>query len=58
MSSVLQSLLDDNGLSEVTSAAEEVKKAVEQQQFEKATELWSMAETAVEQVGAGDTDVD
>uniref|UniRef100_A0A3P8W2M5 Carboxypeptidase n=1 Tax=Cynoglossus semilaevis TaxID=244447 RepID=A0A3P8W2M5_CYNSE len=43
------SLLDDNGLSEVTSAAEEVKKAVEQQQFEKATELWSMAETAVEQ---------
>lgn len=58
MSSVLQSLLDDNGLSEVTSAAEEVKKAVEQQQFEKATELWSMAETAVEQVGAGDADVD
>ncbi|KAM3598684.1 uncharacterized protein V6R79_021250 [Siganus canaliculatus] len=43
------SLLDDFGLKDVSSAAEAVKKAVEQQQFEKATELWSMAETVVEQ---------
>ncbi|XP_035511236.1 retinoid-inducible serine carboxypeptidase [Morone saxatilis] len=43
------SLLDDYGLAEVSSAAEAVKKAVEQQQFEKATELWSVAETVVEQ---------
>ncbi|XP_070778637.1 retinoid-inducible serine carboxypeptidase [Enoplosus armatus] len=43
------SLLDDYGLADVSSAAEAVKKAVEQQQFAKATELWSMAETVVEQ---------
>lgn len=43
------SLLDDNGLKDVNSAAEAVKKAVEQQQFQKATELWSVAETVVEQ---------
>uniref|UniRef100_A0A665U9U1 Carboxypeptidase n=1 Tax=Echeneis naucrates TaxID=173247 RepID=A0A665U9U1_ECHNA len=43
------SLLDDFGLANVSSAAEEVKRAVEQQQFQKATELWSMAETVVEQ---------
>nr|XP_019959222.1 PREDICTED: retinoid-inducible serine carboxypeptidase [Paralichthys olivaceus] len=43
------SLLDDRGLTDVNSAAEEVKQAVEQQQFEKATELWSMTETVVEQ---------
>ena len=46
-----QSLLDDYGLADVSSAAEAVKAAVEQQQFEKATELWSVAETVVEQVG-------
>ncbi|XP_049925130.1 retinoid-inducible serine carboxypeptidase [Epinephelus moara] len=43
------SLLDDYGLTDVNSAAEAVKKAVEQQQFEKATELWAVAETVVEQ---------
>uniref|UniRef100_A0A8C4IPF4 Carboxypeptidase n=2 Tax=Dicentrarchus labrax TaxID=13489 RepID=A0A8C4IPF4_DICLA len=43
------SLLDDYGLAEVSSAAEAVKKAVEQQQFVKATELWSVVETVVEQ---------
>ncbi|XP_077411859.1 retinoid-inducible serine carboxypeptidase [Vanacampus margaritifer] len=43
------SLLDDQGLNEVSSAAEAVKEAVEQQQFEKATELWSVVETVVEQ---------
>uniref|UniRef100_G3NP47 Serine carboxypeptidase 1 n=1 Tax=Gasterosteus aculeatus TaxID=69293 RepID=G3NP47_GASAC len=31
------------------SAADAVKQAVEQQQFQKATELWSVAETVVEQ---------
>lgn len=50
--SFLQSLLDDFGLADVSSAAEAVKKAVEEQQFEKATELWSVAETVVEQVGS------
>lgn len=43
------SLLDDFGLADVSNAADAVKKAVEQQQFEKATELWSVAETVVEQ---------
>lgn len=43
------SLLDDLGLEDVTSAAEAVKQAVEQQQFQKATELWSVVETVVEQ---------
>lgn len=47
----VQSLLDDFGLADVSSAAEAVKEAVEQQQFEKATELWSVTETVVEQVG-------
>ncbi|XP_037647180.1 retinoid-inducible serine carboxypeptidase [Sebastes umbrosus] len=43
------SLLDDFGLADVSSAAEAVKRAVEQQQFQKATELWSVLETVVEQ---------
>ncbi|XP_042361044.1 retinoid-inducible serine carboxypeptidase [Plectropomus leopardus] len=43
------SLLDDYGLADVSGAAEAVKQAVEQQQFDKATELWSVAETVVEQ---------
>ncbi|XP_054615900.1 retinoid-inducible serine carboxypeptidase isoform X1 [Dunckerocampus dactyliophorus] len=43
------SLLDDRGLKEVSGAAEAVKDAVEQKQFQKATELWSVAETVVEQ---------
>ncbi|KAM4716464.1 retinoid-inducible serine carboxypeptidase [Anableps anableps] len=43
------SLLDDNGLADVISAAEKVKQAVEQQQFLKATELWSVTETVVQQ---------
>ena len=49
-SSSAQSLLDDVGLADVNSAAEAVKEAVEQQQFEKATELWSITESVVEQV--------
>lgn len=47
---MLQSLLDEAGLADVSGAAEAVRRAVEQQQFEKATELWSVAETVVEQV--------
>ncbi|CAL8342880.1 unnamed protein product [Merluccius merluccius] len=43
------SLLDDYGLVEVNNAAEAVKKAVEQEQFQKATELWSVAESVIEQ---------
>lgn len=43
------SLLDDNGLADVSQAAKAVKEAVEQQQFKKATELWSVTETVVEQ---------
>uniref|UniRef100_A0A3Q2TYB6 Carboxypeptidase n=1 Tax=Fundulus heteroclitus TaxID=8078 RepID=A0A3Q2TYB6_FUNHE len=43
------SLLDDNGLADVNSAAQKVKQAVEQQQFLQATELWSVTETVVEQ---------
>ncbi|XP_061568109.1 retinoid-inducible serine carboxypeptidase [Cololabis saira] len=43
------SLLDDYGLADVNNAAEAVKQAVEQEQFLKATELWSVAESTVEQ---------
>uniref|UniRef100_A0A672G1E7 Carboxypeptidase n=1 Tax=Salarias fasciatus TaxID=181472 RepID=A0A672G1E7_SALFA len=43
------SLLDDFGLQDVNAAAAAVKQAVEQQQFLKATELWSVTETVVEQ---------
>ncbi|XP_047427020.1 retinoid-inducible serine carboxypeptidase [Mugil cephalus] len=43
------SLLDDYGLADVNKAAEAVKQAVEQQQFSKATELWSVTESVVEQ---------
>uniref|UniRef100_A0A669B3X4 Carboxypeptidase n=1 Tax=Oreochromis niloticus TaxID=8128 RepID=A0A669B3X4_ORENI len=42
------SLLDDYGLADVSKAAEAVKQAVEQGQFLKATELWSVTESAVE----------
>ncbi|TSK87481.1 Retinoid-inducible serine carboxypeptidase [Bagarius yarrelli] len=44
-----KSLLDDFGLNEVTRAAKEVQKAVEQEQYDKATQLWSIAENVVEQ---------
>ncbi|XP_017294334.1 retinoid-inducible serine carboxypeptidase [Kryptolebias marmoratus] len=42
------SLLDDYGLSDVTSAAEKVKQAVENEEYLKATELWSVMESVVE----------
>uniref|UniRef100_A0A8C7HR01 Carboxypeptidase n=1 Tax=Oncorhynchus kisutch TaxID=8019 RepID=A0A8C7HR01_ONCKI len=47
------SLLDDYGLREVSSAAEAVKQAVDQGQYLKATELWSVTESVVEQVSGG-----
>ncbi|XP_034045575.1 retinoid-inducible serine carboxypeptidase [Thalassophryne amazonica] len=43
------SLLDDYGLADVNSAVDAVKQAVEKEQFEKATELWSVTESVVEQ---------
>ncbi|RXN01055.1 E3 ubiquitin/ISG15 ligase TRIM25 [Acipenser ruthenus] len=49
MSLDIQSLLDDRGLAEVTDAAKRVQEAVERQEFDTATELWSLAENAVEQ---------
>lgn len=52
VASLLQSLLDDYGLADVKAAADAVKQAVQQEQFQKATELWSVAETVVEQVRA------
>lgn len=45
-----QSLLDDFGLGEVMRAAKEVQKAVEQEQYDTATELWGVTENVVEQV--------
>lgn len=43
------SLLDDYGLKQVNSAAQAVKKSVQQGQFQKATELWSITESVIEQ---------
>uniref|UniRef100_A0A672SXL4 Carboxypeptidase n=1 Tax=Sinocyclocheilus grahami TaxID=75366 RepID=A0A672SXL4_SINGR len=43
------SLLDDNGLDEVTKAANAVLEAVKQGQYRKATDMWSITENVVEQ---------
>ncbi|TRY59609.1 hypothetical protein DNTS_003892 [Danionella cerebrum] len=43
------SLLDDNGLNEVITAAKAVLEAVSQGQYQKATELWSVTENVIEQ---------
>lgn len=43
------SLLDDYGLKEVTQAAKAVQQAVQQGQYEQATQLWSVTENVVEQ---------
>lgn len=45
-----QSLLDDQGLVEVTAAAKKVMNAVNKGQYTLATELWSQTEEVVEQV--------
>ncbi|RXN31512.1 retinoid-inducible serine carboxypeptidase [Labeo rohita] len=44
-----KSLLDDNGLNEVSKAANDVQEAVKQGQYQKATDLWSITENVVEQ---------
>uniref|UniRef100_A0A8C8RAN1 Carboxypeptidase n=1 Tax=Pelusios castaneus TaxID=367368 RepID=A0A8C8RAN1_9SAUR len=43
------SLLDDQGLVEVTAAAKEVMNAVNRRQYALATELWSATEEVIEQ---------
>ncbi|XP_051988380.1 retinoid-inducible serine carboxypeptidase-like [Xyrauchen texanus] len=43
------SLLDDNGLEEVYNAAKGVQQALDQGQYQKATEMWSITESVVEQ---------
>ncbi|KAG7459547.1 hypothetical protein MATL_G00211790 [Megalops atlanticus] len=43
------SLLDDYGLGEVTRAAKAVEQAVNEGRLERATELWSVTESVVEQ---------
>ncbi|XP_051995413.1 LOW QUALITY PROTEIN: retinoid-inducible serine carboxypeptidase [Xyrauchen texanus] len=42
------SLLDDNGLEEVNKAANGVQQALDQGQYQKATEMWSITENVVE----------
>ncbi|KAM9457959.1 retinoid-inducible serine carboxypeptidase [Clarias gariepinus] len=43
------SLLDDFGLGEVMRAAKDVQKALDQEQYDTATQLWGVAENVVEQ---------
>ncbi|XP_051572212.1 retinoid-inducible serine carboxypeptidase-like isoform X2 [Myxocyprinus asiaticus] len=43
------SMLDDNGLEEVNKAAKGVQQALDQGQYQKATEMWSITENVVEQ---------
>ncbi|MCJ8739543.1 hypothetical protein PDJAM_G00048300 [Pangasius djambal] len=43
------SLLDDFGLGEVMRAAKEVQKAIEQEQYDTATQLWGVTENVIEQ---------
>ena len=45
-----QSLLDDQGLAEVSEVAEEVLDALSKELYQKATELWGKAEMIIEQV--------
>lgn len=48
---VFQSLLDDNGLAEVTAVAKEIMDAINKNQYGLATELWGKAESVIEEVG-------
>lgn len=47
---VFQSLLDDNGLADVTAVTKEILDAINKNQFELATELWGKAEGIIEEV--------
>lgn len=46
----LQSLLDDQGLAEVSQVAEQVLDAVNKGLYKEATQLWGKAEMVIEQV--------
>lgn len=46
---VFQSLLDDQGLAEVSQIAEEVMDAVNKGLYKEATQLWGQAEVIIEQ---------
>ena len=48
--SALQSLLDDKGLKEVTTAAKKILDAMNKKEFKLATLLWSKAEDIIENV--------
>lgn len=45
-----QSLLDDQGLAEVSQAAEEVLDALNKGLYQKATRLWEKTEMVIQQV--------
>lgn len=45
-----QSLLDDQGLAEVSRVAEQVLDAINKRLYKEATELWGKAEMVIEQV--------
>lgn len=45
-----QSLLDDQGLAEVSQVAEQVLDAINKRLYKEATELWEKAEMVIEQV--------
>lgn len=47
---IFQSLLDDNGLREVTAVAKEIMDAINKNQYGLATELWGKAEEVIEEV--------
>lgn len=51
---MFQSLLDDKGLAEVSSVAEEVLDAINKGYYKEATQLWQKAEMVIEKV-KGDT---
>lgn len=45
-----QSLLDDQGLAEVSNVAEEVLDALSKELYQEATRVWEKAEMVIEQV--------
>lgn len=54
---VFQSLLDDNGLAEVTAVAKEIMDAINKNQYGLATELWDKAEVVIEEVRSSLTSI-
>lgn len=47
---IFQSLLDDQGLAEVSEVAEQVLDAINKGFYKEATQLWGKAETVIEKV--------